>query len=109
MPKPSVHEPKLLPYQQGDLENLCGLYALINASRLAEALRFVPKVLKTSELCLVAVQNDHDGGWAIKYVPEALKTPALCLAAVKKNGYALRFVPKALKNEMRGRMEKSHV
>ena len=26
----------MMPYQQGDLENLCGLYALINAARLAD-------------------------------------------------------------------------
>ena len=31
---PKIREIKLQPYLQGNIDNLCGLYALINATRL---------------------------------------------------------------------------
>jgi hypothetical protein len=37
--------------------------------------------------------SEFFSGSALKYVPKELKTPELCLEAVKQNGSALEFVP----------------
>jgi hypothetical protein len=58
------------------------------------ALKYVSEVLKTPELCKLAVKQD---GLALIYVPEALKTPELCKIAAKNYGYALEDVPENLK------------
>ena len=58
------------------------------------ALKHVPKVLKTLELCFAAVERS---GCALKYVPEELKTLELCLAAVEQDGWAFEHVPRRLK------------
>ena len=54
----------------------------------------MPESLKTTEICLAAVQ---DNGLALEFVSEELKTVEMCLAAVKNNAKALQFVPKTLK------------
>jgi hypothetical protein len=58
------------------------------------ALKNVPIVLRTYELCVAAVER---GGMALEYVPEKLKTYKLCLAAVEQNGDALDYVPDELR------------
>lgn len=63
-------------------------------------LRYVPNKLKTYELCLIAVQNDHAKeryNVVLKDVPEAIlngpKGLELCEAAICANGLAAGFVP----------------
>jgi len=66
--------------------------AIKNGSHI---LKYVPKELKTHELCFEAIMSDENGhgcGWTLEYVPENLK-PAICLDVVKKNGGALNYVP----------------
>jgi hypothetical protein len=58
------------------------------------ALLHVPENLKTPELCKIAVEQC---GSALDYVPEALKTPELCMIAVENYGVALEHVPETLK------------
>ena len=58
----------------------------------------MPESLKTTEICLAAVQ---DNGLALEFVPEELKTVELCRTAVKNNAKALQFVPKTLKAAVR--------
>jgi hypothetical protein len=79
--------------------------------------RYVPKKLRTTELCLVAAKqcsralkylwreqtaelcyaavSEH--GLALDWVNEEFKTAELCLAAVMQNGKALQYVPEELK------------
>ena len=38
-------------------------------------------------------------GWTLQYVPKTLKTPELCLVTVKENGDALRYAPGKLKHQ----------
>jgi len=63
-------------------------------------LEFVPKELRTAEVCLEAVRNIQSPGLgnsnALAFVPEALKTAELCAEAVKNNYGALSFVPENL-------------
>jgi hypothetical protein len=58
------------------------------------ALYYVPKPLRTPELCWEAVRQNS---WALKDVPEPLRTPELCLEAVRQTGWALQRVPHALR------------
>ena len=82
----------VLEYVPKDLrtEEVC----LIAVKDFPYALKFVPDELKTKELCELAV---NDGHWALEFVPEDLKSPELCLIAVGKNGYQLAYVPDGLK------------
>ena len=82
-------EPKYVPKALKTPE-LC----LAAVQRNAWVLEFVPITLRTAELCLTAVRDDIT---ALQYVPENLKTPEFCLAAVQSNGYSLQYVPKKLK------------
>jgi hypothetical protein len=51
-------------------------------------------VFANEEEALEAVKRD---GSALKYIPRNLKTPELCLEAMKSNGLALQYVPKKLR------------
>lgn len=74
-------------------ELAAGFYhALVHESGLN--LQHVPDALKTTELCLAAVQ---DTNMVLEYVPENVKTPEFCLAVVSMHGSALSIVPEALK------------
>jgi hypothetical protein len=57
-------------------------------------IKYIPEELRTSEICLAAVQQD---GEALEHVPDRLRTPEICLAAVKRHGLALLDVPDKLK------------
>ncbi|MDR3172538.1 MAG: DUF4116 domain-containing protein [Treponema sp.] len=57
-------------------------------------LRYVPKPLQTERLFLAAVQQK---GMVLEYVPEAHKTAEVCMAAVQQEGMVLEYVPEALK------------
>jgi hypothetical protein len=61
-----------------------------------QALRYVPKALRTEELCRIAVAQD---GWALAHIPKTLWTEDLCRIAVAQNGKALMYVPKTLWTE----------
>jgi hypothetical protein len=70
---------------------------LLHAMRQHGAvLGYVPKHLRTEELCRAAVEQD---GWALKSVREYLRTPELCRIAVGTNGHALEWVPSDLHTE----------
>jgi len=62
--------------------------AAVNQS--GSALCYVPDTMKTPELCFLAVNQD---GRSFNHVPEAIITPQLCLQAVNQNGLALYHVP----------------
>lgn len=75
-----------------------------------KALEFVPKELKTLELCFIAVETGFplvtERGPALKFVPEELKTPKLCLAALARaRGYQngvmslTEYIPKEFKTK----------
>jgi hypothetical protein len=46
-------------------------------------------------------------GEALAYVPKKLKTPELCLLAVKQSGFALEHVPEPLQAEVRAALKNS--
>lgn len=54
---------------------------------------YVPKDMRTYELCVVAVKRNW---YALKHVPKDKKTYELCMLAVQRDGYALEFVPPAM-------------
>ena len=58
------------------------------------SLKEVPLELRTYELCLLAVAQDHYLSNELNYVPEEMKTPELYLAYVKSKGMDIRHVPK---------------
>ena len=60
-----------------------------------DSLKWVPKELKTKELCEYAVSIR---GAALEYVPEEPKTKELCTIAVDKIGRAFEFVPEKFKS-----------
>jgi len=62
------------------------------------AIMYVPEEFKTAEMCLEAVKYD---GMVLLFVPENLKTVELCLEAVKQNEYAIKFVPEAIREEVK--------
>ena len=69
---------------------------LAQVKKDGRALQFVPKGLKTKEMCLIAVTKY---GRALQFVPEGLRDREMCIAAVTQNGYALSFVPEGLKTK----------
>jgi hypothetical protein len=70
---------------------------LIHAMRQTGSdLKYVPKHLRTEELCRVAVEQD---GWNLLHVPEYLLTKQLCGIAVAQNGTSLKCVPQYLQTE----------
>ena len=65
-------------------------------SRNGYDLRFVPKSLRSPELCMAAVQSR---GLALGYVPEEIRSEEMCRAAVRSDPLALRhcrFVDEAM-------------
>ena len=58
------------------------------------ALRFVPRELRTPEICLAAVRSD---GWALLEIPDSMKTPEMCWAAVASEPAVLESVPDGMK------------
>ena len=68
--------------------------ALAYVKQAPGSLGQVPRALRTTQVCELAVRGD---GAALEHVPKALRTAALCDAAVAKKGAALEFVPAALK------------
>jgi hypothetical protein len=81
-----------IPYLKVGLRNERQALAYVKQS--PGSLGQVPRVLRTAEVCELAVRGD---GAALEHVPKALRTAALCDAAVAKKGAALEFVPAALK------------
>ena len=57
------------------------------------ALQFVPKKLRTLEICHVAV---HEYGSALQFVPPKLRTLEMCRVAVESDEDAIDFVNKKL-------------
>jgi hypothetical protein len=60
------------------------------------ALEYVPKKLRTEEMCRIAVARD---GLALYSVPEVLRADEMCRIAVAQNGLALEHVPKQLRTD----------
>jgi tetratricopeptide (TPR) repeat protein len=56
-----------------------------------KALKFVPKELRTSKLCQLAIQQN---GEAWQYVPKKYRTTELYSLAIEQNGTVLRNIPK---------------
>jgi hypothetical protein len=69
--------------------------ALSAVKRYGRFLEYVPKDLKTQDVCLAAVKQN---GWALHYVPEKLRNAEVCLAAVKQDGGTLKYAPQKLRN-----------
>jgi hypothetical protein len=65
--------------------------------KYGRALCYVPKELRTKEICEIAVKKN---GLALQSVPEDLKTKEMCNMAVSQNRMALRYVPEGLKTEI---------
>ena len=59
-------------------------------------LEYVPKDLRTEEVCLIAVKQNP---YALEFVPEEFKTEELCELAVNDGHWALEFVPKEFKTK----------
>lgn len=53
------------------------------------ALKNVKELLRTPELCMIAVEQE---GHAIKFVPPALRTPEIVNAAASQNGFVLGYL-----------------
>jgi exosome complex RNA-binding protein Rrp4 len=85
---------KTLEYIPKDLrtEELCRLAVAQNGG----ALKHVPAALRTEDMCRIAVARN---GWALWAVPEKLRTEDLCRIAVAQNGRALYHLPKELRTE----------
>ena len=62
------------------------------------AIMCVPEEFKTAEMCLEAVKYD---GMVLFFVPEKFKTAKLCIEAVKQNKYAIKFVPETIREEVK--------
>ena len=60
------------------------------------ALEFVPKEMKTEEICKIAVAQNS---YALKFVPKEMKTEEICKIAVKQEGTVLKLVPEEMKTE----------
>ena len=84
--------PELVSERWKDLEALLHW----SASGYGQGLEYVPELLRTEEICLVAVGGD---GLALRYVPKSLRTEVICLAAVEGSGWALQYVPEPLRTE----------
>ena len=63
---------------------------LVQVTKNADYMKFLPEKYKTKELCDIAVKENPV---ALKYVPEDMITPDLCESVVKENGYNLKDVP----------------
>ena len=61
------------------------------------ALAYVPKELRTPELCELAIKGVLGQGGNLQFAPYELRTQELCEIAVKDKGYALEHVPEELK------------
>lgn len=59
-------------------------------------LKFIPKHLRTYELCSAAVNTTSI---ALKFVPDEFRTHEICLAAISQFGMALEHVPNKLITE----------
>jgi hypothetical protein len=72
-------------------------HVLLHAMRQhGTVLGYVPKHLRTEELCRAAVAQD---GWALTHVRESHRTPELCKIAIQQNANALALVPSVLHTE----------
>ena len=69
-------------------------FALEGVRRDGRALRYVPRNLRTRELCMEAVRQY---GRTLEFVPNDLRTLELCMAAVRQNGGALFYVSRNLR------------
>lgn len=71
---------------------------VLSASILSDGinLKYVPKDLRTEDLCLEAVRTN---GASLEYVPKDLRTEELCVEAVYSNGFAILDVPVAYQTE----------
>ncbi len=77
-------------------EELC----LIAVSTYGVALKHVPMALRTEKICLTALTCQNrwmSNECVLDFVPESLKTTELCRVAVKQRGEWLQAVPEALK------------
>ena len=87
---------------------------LVQVTKNADYMKFLPEKYKTEELCEIAVKENpkafqyvpedmisqelcesvvKDNGWNLQYVPFNHRTEEICSIAVEKDGHALRYVP----------------
>jgi hypothetical protein len=62
-------------------------------------LEYVPKNLRTIDLCMIAVTTSDIWRPALRSVPEEFKSKELCMSAVKQNGESLAYVPIELRTK----------
>ena len=75
--------------------------ALAAVRRDGRVLEYVPKRLKTAEVCLEAVRRD---GRVLGFVPDELMTEGLCLEALKDCGKGSLYGPEELQMKVRERI-----
>jgi hypothetical protein len=76
--------------------NRLGAFLLHAMQTNGRALRYVPEVLRTEELCRIAVSQN---GYALEHVPQDLRTEQFCRFAMTRCGLALKYVPQDLRSE----------
>ncbi|MDQ6990275.1 MAG: DUF4116 domain-containing protein [Mariprofundaceae bacterium] len=66
----------------------------IETSDKAGVLRYIPKKLINLELCRMSISSTS--GYFLKDVPKRFRTIEICTIAVKNNPLALEFVPESI-------------
>ena len=73
---------------------------LVAVSADPEALKLVPEWLLTPKLVAEACATaDEEAPSPLRLVPESVRTSAVCMVAVQENGRAPSLVPEALRTE----------